>query len=69
MLFNDESKYSLRLERGVQEGHQNDRTSICISNEKVEDALREIKSEKLVDPDLIPMEILKCFREGVIARP
>ena len=55
-LFNSESEYSLRLERGVQERHLNDRECCHISKE-VKGALRKMKSGKVVGPYLIPRKI------------
>jgi len=62
-LFNDESEYSRRLERGLQERHLNDKACSHISKEKVKGALRKIKSGKSVGPDLISMKIWKCLGE------
>jgi len=57
-LFNGKrSEYPLRLENGVQEGHQNDRVNRHISKEDVKDALRKMKLKKLVGLGLIPVEI------------
>jgi len=62
-LFNSESEYSLRLERGVQKRHLNDRACSRISKEKVNGALRKTKAGKAVGPNLIPVKIWKCLGE------
>jgi len=62
-LFNGENEYSLRVDRGVREGHLNVRECSRISKEEVKEALRRMKSEKAVGPDLIPVEIWKCLGE------
>jgi len=62
-LFNGETEYSLRVERGVQEGYLNVRECSRISKEEVKEALRRMKSGKAVGPDLIPVEIWKCLGE------
>ena len=56
-LLNGESASSRRLERGVQERHLNNRACSHISKEEVKGALRNMKSSKAVNPDLIPVEI------------
>ena len=56
-LFNGGSEQSLRVERGVQEGHLDIRECSRISKKEVKGALRRIKPGKAVGPDLIPVEI------------
>jgi len=56
-LFNVEDEFSPRVERGVLEGQLNIRACSRISKEGVNEALRKMKSEKAVGPDLIPVEV------------
>ena len=62
-LFNGEGGYSLRGERCVQERHLNIEECNRISKEEVKEALRRMKSEKTVGPDLIPVEVWKFLGE------
>jgi len=57
------SEHYLRLERGVQERHLNDRACSPISKEEVKGALSKMKSGKAVSLDLIAMEIWNCLRK------
>ena len=60
-LFNGEG--SAHLERGYQEGHQNDRFCSRISKEEVRKVLGKMKAGKAIGLDLIPIEIWKCLGE------
>ena len=62
-LFKGENEDSLRAESAVQERHLNVRVCSRISKEEVKEALRKMKSEKAVGPDLILVEIWKCLGE------
>ena len=62
-MFNGENEYSLQVERGVQERHLNSRACSRISKEEVKEALRNMKFEKAVGPDLISVEIWKYSGE------
>ena len=58
MLINgDRSDYSICLERGNQEGHENGRSCSDISKEEVRDVLRKMNTGKAIGSYLIPMEI------------
>ena len=56
-LLNGKNESSRHLKRRVQERHLNDRARSNISKEEVKGALRNMKSSKAVNPDLIPVEI------------
>ena len=56
-LFNGENEYFLGVKRGVHEGHLNIRECSRISKKEVKEALRRMKSGKVVSLDLIPVEI------------
>ena len=65
VLFNGErSEYPLRLERRIQEGHQNDKVCSRISKEEVNDALRNMELGKVVGPGLIFVGIWKCLGDA-----
>jgi len=63
-LFNGEKcDLSIRLERGAQVGHRDERVHSRINEEEVKDALRKMKSRKAVGPNLISIETWKCLGE------
>jgi len=62
-LLNGEGESSRPWERGVQERHLNDKACSRICKEEVKGALRKMKTRKVVGPDLIHVEILRCLGE------
>ena len=53
----EKTYYSLCVQNGEEKGHQNYRLCSRMSKEEARDALRKMKPERAVSPDLIPMEI------------